>query len=188
MKSVLRLAMLILSFPLPLLAEGGGHEAPHMGVLFFASVFNFTLFVVLMYFLMRKPTKVYLRRRKLELEELINRVRRQQEELEGRKRELEAELVEFVAEKENRIVAAKKSAEQERAQILANAHRQAEQIVEDAGVRATQMLGQIAESARQEFVTRVLAEAAALVPKSMDASVDASYAALVADQFRGGQG
>lgn len=164
-------------------AEESHQAGAHPDFLFFAAVFNFGLFVVLLVIFLRKPLAVFLRRRRLELEDLIQRVLRQQEELEKQKKELAQALADLDGETEARLRDAKDAAAREGEQVLAEAQRQAQQIVKDAETRSQQMLRQVAEQAKQEFVDQLLAATTVQMQKVLTAEVDQTYAALVADSF-----
>lgn len=178
-------AILLVLPQVAMAASSGGHGPAPIDFTFISSVINFVLFLALLVVLLRKPTGVFLRARKLDLEALVERVQAEQNELATRTAELEAEIARFDEHKAERKVAALAAAEREAQKIIDAAKDQAEQMLNDAGARAEMLLRGSASGARDAFVSELMDKVREQVSANADDALDPQYASLVVQSFSG---
>lgn len=150
--SLVGLGLLLVSSP-ALAAGGGGHGFPW--VHFAGSVFNFLVFLGILYFAGFKKMQEFFATRKETLEANLNEAKRLREEAEAQLGEYQKRLDSLEAERERLLEEYNEQGERERDRLVADAKRQVEKMRADAEL----MLKQEVKRAMAALEERVVDEA-----------------------------
>ena len=125
----------------------------------FPVFFNFTLFAVLLYVLLRKPVVEMVEYRHLRLKDEVERAQTQLVSAQKQLQEFEEKLRTLTQEKANMISFSKKEAELAAMKIVNDAQRVSKGIVADAGQTATSLKETAVLELKKAFATAVLSKA-----------------------------
>lgn len=121
-------------------------------------LFNFVLLFGIMYFLLYKPVKDFMDKRKQEYEDADRQSHEDMKQASELKKQLEAKLKEADAEVASMKAQGARETEAERERIIENANRHADEIVDKARKKAENEAGRIMAEAKAEiagYVTEV---------------------------------
>ena len=133
------------------------HDAAHGGVSekkfwdFIWRVLNFSVLVVALFFVLRKPVAGFFAGRRAEIAQSLEDFERKRVEAEAKFKELESRLSDLTADREKVIAEYIQEGEDEREKIIANAHALAERIK----VQAEATIDQEIKAAKTELVKEI---------------------------------
>lgn len=123
--------------------------------------FNFLLFAVLLFVLLKKSVVEMFELRHLQLKDEVERVQTQLVESQRRLEEYDSRFKTIEQEKANMISFSKSEAEKQALKLINDAHRIAKNIESDAGQTAHTLREQAVVEIRNQFASKVLAKAEA---------------------------
>ncbi len=162
----------VLPIGLACASEAAGHGDAHghgASLGFILSLFfNFIAFVLLLFFLLKKPVSGFFATRSKEVEDQLAAADRRRAEAEAKIKEYGSKIDELMATRDEVLQKAKKEAAYERECLLDQARRQAESIVEDAQRSIDVELGKAEKRFRTEAIKTIAEEAERLLKTSLN--------------------
>lgn len=164
----------------PTLAQAAGGGDSHFDLAFTLSLFaNFILFVVLMFFLLRRPISGFFAGRAEEVERLVNQAKVARDKAEQSLRDFEAKIAELNATRDDMLAKARVDAAAEQDRILASARAQAERLLAEA----ERAVAADYERARGELAAQAARLVADEAEKLLRASLREEDADRLADEY-----
>lgn len=132
-------------------------------------MFNFVLLTAALYFLLYKPVKDFMDKRRKEYEEIDAKAKETLASAERKKADYDSKLKEVSAEISERRATSVKEAEAIREDMIAKAQTEADKIIDDARKKAVTERDAMMKEARNEIVN-IVSEAAGKIALGEDTS------------------
>lgn len=122
-------------------------------------VLNLVILFLILYFLLYKPVRKFMEKRRAHYEEIDNETARRSAEAEAKKEEYESLLADEKASRDAKLNAIREDAEQERLRLVAEAEKEASSIIDRANERAAQIKIDAENRVKDEFSELIIAKA-----------------------------
>lgn len=141
----------------------------------FPSLINFTVLLLVLIVLLRKPLKGFLTNRSDQLSKELTESEKLRDQAQALLAEYQTKMDQLDGQVEEILTKAKQDGQQLRDEILQRAQQQAEQTMENAKQAADNQAQAMVESLQKEIMNQALAKATEQITKSADASHHDQY-------------
>ena len=165
---VLTLVMLLPTSIALAAGDAGGHGEHHVNWVYVGSLFfNFTAFVLLLFFLLRKPVAGFFSTRAKEVSDQLAAAERAREASEQKIKEYGDKIAELMSTRAEVLEKAKKEAEYEKERIISQAQVRAGRIIKDAETTINSELEIAKNLLTSEAIKEIVVKAEDLLVKAV---------------------
>lgn len=122
-------------------------------------VLNLVILFLILYFLLYKPVRKFMEKRRSHYEEIDSETARRREEVDRDKTEYETLLADEKASRDSKMDSIREEAEKERLRLVAEAEKEASSIIDRANERAAQIQLDAEKKVKDEFSDLIIAKA-----------------------------